>query len=413
MKRRIRYPEYFADFACVGGACEDSCCNQWRIYLDQDTFENYSRIEETELRRLLDEYVESNRSSQSEARYGTIRLTADRRCPFLTPDCLCILQQRRGVAALSQTCLTYPRVFNSVNNILEGAAEISCPEAARQVLLNPAGIRLIEGELDLDQRFALNNAVNSVGSAAQFALARYFQEVRDFAIDLVQDRRISLSDRLTLLGMVSSKIQASIDSGEGPAIPAILEEYVQLRLQPGLSDELARIPVNATRQLTLLKALLDEKNARGTNIAAFRECHEQFLGGLGFNRDLSPDQIVDCYHTNYGRYFVPFMTEKEYILENYCVNYLFRYQFPIFEKNDYQNIFKAAVRLLLNYALLKLYLIGLGGFHGGLTDELAVKWTYSFGKAVEHDSGFMTDMIDFMEHNGLMTLAHLTVLIRN
>jgi len=408
MKQKIRCPEYFADFACIGADCEDSCCNQWQIYLDRATFENYTRIKDPELRRRIDEFVEPNPKDQTEARFGRINLTDDRKCPFLTTECLCILQKQLGVDSLSQTCLTYPRVFNSFAGMLEGSAEISCPEVARRALLNPGGIRFVERELELDSRFALNNTIK-LEEPGDYPLAQYYQPLQDFSISLMQDRRLSLPDRLTVLGMFSSKMQSAIDEGNPIGTPAIIAEFDELRCFDGIAGNLSQIPVNTTRQLQLLKSIVDEKLRRGTGIATFRDCHEQMLAGIGFDRD---DQALVRFTAGYHNIYFPFMAKKEYLLENYCVNYLFRTQFPLFDK-DWSQIFKAFVHLTLNYALIKFYLIGIGLDLGELNDAAIVKLVYSFGKAIEHDNGFIRAILQQLEQNNLLTMAQMAIFIRN
>ena len=407
MKQKIRYPEYFADFACIGADCEDSCCNQWQIYLDRATFDNYTRIKEPELRRRIDEFVVPNSKEQTEARFGRINLNDDRKCPFLTTASLCILQEQLGVDSLSQTCLTYPRVFNSFDGMLEGSAEISCPEIARRVLLNPEGIRFIKQELDLDSRFALNSSIKQEDQA-DYPLVQNYQPVQDFAISLVQDRRLSLPDRLTILGMFSSKMQSAITGGN-PKGAEIIGEFDDLRRRNGIAGDLAQIPVNTAQQFQFLKSLADEKLRRGTGIAAFRECHEQMLNGFGFD---GGEQALERYTTGYSKIFFPFMTENEYLLENYCVNHLFRTQFPLRDQ-DWSQIFKAYVRLILNFTLIKFYLIGIGLDLGELNDETIVKLVYSFGKAIEHDSSFSVAILNQLEQNNLLTMAQMAILIRN
>ena len=35
----VRYPDYYEKFACIAGACEDTCCAGWEIDLDEETYE--------------------------------------------------------------------------------------------------------------------------------------------------------------------------------------------------------------------------------------------------------------------------------------------------------------------------------------------------------------------------------------
>ena len=37
-KFKSLYPEYYDEFKCIGGSCEDSCCVGWDIDIDKITF---------------------------------------------------------------------------------------------------------------------------------------------------------------------------------------------------------------------------------------------------------------------------------------------------------------------------------------------------------------------------------------
>ena len=41
---RITEPDYFNDFKCIGGKCEDSCCIGWDIDIDEVTYNIYIAI---------------------------------------------------------------------------------------------------------------------------------------------------------------------------------------------------------------------------------------------------------------------------------------------------------------------------------------------------------------------------------
>jgi lysine-N-methylase len=69
--------------------------------------------------------------------FARIRMDEANQCPLLSEDRLCRIQAEFGEPFLSHTCATYPRVIHSIGDIRETALTLSCPEAARLVLLNP------------------------------------------------------------------------------------------------------------------------------------------------------------------------------------------------------------------------------------------------------------------------------------
>ncbi len=412
MKRTIRYPEYFENFECIGSGCEDSCCHQWKIIIDQATYHRYQKISDLELREIIGNYLKLKSPQQTAADYGYIKLDAERRCPFLNSDNLCRLQGKMGVSALSQTCLTYPRIFNNVNGFLEGSAEISCPEVARLVVLNRKGIAIKTGMLELDERFRVQVDLKLNEDYKANPLSEYFFIVRSFAIDLLQNRDLPLNDRLVVLGMLSQKTQSLLAAGNSAEIPALLNLFNQQLSGDTLSADLAQIPTSPSIQMSLLKELADRKIARGSGIVAYSECHQQFLMGIGYHSENNNNELTKGYKNAYDRYYQPFMVDNEYMLENYCINYLFKTLFP-YTGPDKPAPFEAYVAMILNYAMLKMYLIGHAGYYKELNTQIVIKMIYSFAKAIEHDSTYLETITDALQKNGINSLGHMAILIKN
>ena len=122
----IRYPVYFDEFACIAGACPDSCCKEWEVAIDADTAQRYiqwpGRLGE-DLRRQM--YQEDG------AWYFR---NVDGRCPMWRADGLCRIQAGHGHDALSHTCREFPRLTHDFGDFQEWGLELSCPEAARLIL---------------------------------------------------------------------------------------------------------------------------------------------------------------------------------------------------------------------------------------------------------------------------------------
>jgi lysine-N-methylase len=142
-QNKVFQPAYSDDFRCIGPACEDSCCEEWTVHVDQGTFEKYQNLPAGPLRTLLDENVlripEPAQASggAAAAAFAQIRMDSNRKCPLLTADGLCRIQVEHGEEFLPHSCATYPRVTYCIDGATEKALSLSCPEAARLVLLNP------------------------------------------------------------------------------------------------------------------------------------------------------------------------------------------------------------------------------------------------------------------------------------
>ena len=127
----IRYPEYYKSFACLAGACPDSCCHQWEVDVDPETAEYYRRLPGAlgdRIRAVL---------RDGEDGWASMELTEDRRCPMWRDDGLCCIQAELGHDDLCGTCRKFPRLSHDHGDFMELGLEMSCPEAARIILANP------------------------------------------------------------------------------------------------------------------------------------------------------------------------------------------------------------------------------------------------------------------------------------
>ncbi|MCT4508866.1 MAG: hypothetical protein N4A48_08905 [Tepidibacter sp.] len=106
------------------------------------------------------------------------------------------------------------------------------------------------------------------------------------------------------------------------------------------------------------------------------------------------------------------MNEKEYILENYLVNYVFENQFPFVDINS--TVFENYVMMVIHYSLIKLNLIGMIGYHKeSFCDEHIVKLIQSLAKNVEHNKKFLNHIKELLKKNNATSMAYMSILIKN
>ena len=134
---KIIKPDYYDRFRCLAGSCPDSCCREWEVQVDSDAAAFYRQLPGAlgqDLRRCL--------RDENEETYMTI---SDGRCPMWQADGLCRIQVELGEKALCKTCREFPRLTHDYGDFVELGLELSCPEAARLILNEPAA--LITGEV--------------------------------------------------------------------------------------------------------------------------------------------------------------------------------------------------------------------------------------------------------------------------
>lgn len=131
------YPKYLKEFKCIGGSCEDTCCINWEIYIDKDTFKKYENIKDKKLRKYITTNVFKRQSCENEnSDYGQIKFNNQKFCPFLDGTNYCIIEKNLGEEYLSNVCTNFPRIINKIDDIYEISLDISCIEAAKIILLS-------------------------------------------------------------------------------------------------------------------------------------------------------------------------------------------------------------------------------------------------------------------------------------
>ncbi len=122
------YPSYYKDFKCVADKCSDSCCKAWEIVIDADTFEKYQHLQGEPGKQIRDHIgVDADGDYCFELIGG--------RCPFLNAEGLCNIHIAFDENMTSRICREHPRFFEEYDGFTEITLSLSCPEAARIILL--------------------------------------------------------------------------------------------------------------------------------------------------------------------------------------------------------------------------------------------------------------------------------------
>ena len=138
----VSRPAYYDRFRCLASACPDSCCQQWSVQVDERAEAYY--------RGLPGPLGEKLRSVLTREDGETVFAVENGRCPLWRADGLCRIQAELGEQALCDVCRDFPRIRHDFGDFAELQLELSCPEAARLILLSPPEPALIHTEPDTD-----------------------------------------------------------------------------------------------------------------------------------------------------------------------------------------------------------------------------------------------------------------------
>ena len=115
---------------------------------------------------------------------------------------------------LSIMCSTYPRVMNVVDDVLQRSLDLSCPEAARLVLLDPDPMEFDEEEGPPHDARLGHLSVLTTSNGNSGKPYQYFREIRGLVIWLLQYRAYPLWKRLVILGSLCDQLQEMAAAGQ-------------------------------------------------------------------------------------------------------------------------------------------------------------------------------------------------------
>lgn len=368
-------PQYMNEFQCIGAACSDTCCSGWKVYIDKQTYKKYKKIRDKELAGKITKYIKE----ESNTPVGNVACiqTNEAACVF-HQDGLCEIQLKYGEEYLSETCLTYPRVFNIVDQQVELSADLSCPEAARLALLNKDLMQFDLTEEMQDIRHRSKQKINT----SQDVWSTCFWEIRTFTIEILQNRSLTVPDRMVFLGLFCERLDSVSSSGNRSQILDVVTEFKRRLNSPTLKSEIDKLPKTSQLQLKLLIEILQTQ----TNVRheRFHNYYNEVL--QAFDLKSVDKDTVTKYTEGNNEYYIPFTIEHSYILENYLVNQVFHRLF-LFKADS--NIYEEFLLLTILFCMLRFYLQGVAVFNKGLTPEKAVDIIQVFSKSIEHSSNYL------------------------
>ena len=157
-------PDYYEDFTCIADRCSFTCCREWKIGVDEDTFAKWKHTLTPEEMCVADRWQQTKKEKLSgyvRKKDGSrvIGLNEEKNCPFLNDKKLCRLVLAYGDEILSQTCQLFPREIHTFNeDVTEYALMPSCPAVID--LLRKREHISFSGEMDTSAYRELEPLVN-------------------------------------------------------------------------------------------------------------------------------------------------------------------------------------------------------------------------------------------------------------
>ena len=240
-----RIPYYYSQFACIGSACEDTCCRGWKIGIDVESCHKYRQVPGEFGRRLRQDI---------DWKLRCFRLK-DRACRFLDDQGLCQIYRELGKDAMCRACRTYPRHREDYGDVQEVMLSLSCPEAARVILRDatqgacmerqkPEGGSSLEPDNGrLRQKCRRPGPACREDPVCDPRMLRLLTEARLTMICLMKDRAIPWSQRLAMILAYAHDVQRVLDPSSpgddpGKRIERWNRRYLDEAAVPAFSEKL-------------------------------------------------------------------------------------------------------------------------------------------------------------------------------
>lgn len=401
-----RYPKYLKEFECIGGKCEDSCCIGWDIDIDKTTFRQYYKVQDKEMKKMFQKNVHNNEYCQSpDVDYGKVKLKGDKRCPFLDEDNYCIIYSNLGEEYLSNVCTSFPRILNKIDGYYEMSLDVSCPEAARILLLKEEGIEFEESEETLGKHI-ISSEIDTKSKEFKDSHMKYLKEIRDLSIKIIKNRKFDLNKRLYILGEFINELEEELKYNYNN-VPKFIKEYDI----DSVNDSYEKEEFSYLLQVDFFKKTMKYLNILNeVDSLYFKECTKDVMSGFNFEED-NIRKYSDLYIKAFEDYSEEFINKNSYIFENYLVNFMYNYMFPFSET---QSVFDGYIMLLMRYSFIRFYLVGRYLNNKEESKGDVIKFIQVFSKSIGHHRNYLVNLLKYIKEKEFNNIEfvkiHLPVL---
>jgi lysine-N-methylase len=318
--------------------------------------------------------------------------------------------------------------MNLVGEVLQRSLDLSCPEAARVILLNPGPIEFQASKFNhgsiRDGAFPTldDGCLRDFPGPHSFSDG-LFNTVQPCVISLLQNRSRPIWKRLYILGSFCDKLNEALAHHSGQDALNVIQELAADLNSGVLDDHFDRYAVNPTAQMEGALDLIAPGISPNYNPRRFLECYREFIGGIQWTSQSTIDELGTRFAEVHAQYYDSFMNRHQHILEHYLVNYAYKTLFPIGlpetnrrRQNDRVSSPIAAqyMMMIVHYAVTRAMLIGMAGFHQSAFGlDHVLKTIQSCTKVFEHSVAYPARAIGILADKAMTTPASLCVLIQD
>ncbi len=239
MKKKVKI-EGFDQFACIGGECPITCCQEWKISVDEETEKRWKAWEDKNPNaRAFTNHI------TTKANQRIIHLNDNKQCPFLNQQKLCTLVIEHGDGMLSKTCASFPRLFNEFDDRMEYSLMSGCPvvidqmKAAVQISFKEENDLQLGANSDLAKSYNNDRKTDAAKNYTQHLLS----DLRTKIIVWVQDDRYSIEMSLMMIFYSLLELQS-----QGNITAHNLERYFHKEIFEAIAESSSEMKLSRVDQ---------------------------------------------------------------------------------------------------------------------------------------------------------------------
>jgi lysine-N-methylase len=371
---KVTVPDYYKDFKCIAGVCEDTCCAGWQVDVDDASYAYYKTITGPFGDRLKSVMIDGKNG-----REGQFRICEDGRCPFLNDKNLCDLYTELGEDALCVTCDQYPRYTCEFGNYKETGIALSCKTAAELILKENRTPGFTESENE--DSF---NGLNNIDGLLYLNL----KKAREKAYAIVWNREKNIWDRLAEFLDFAEGLQKCIKRPE--SIKAYIEGFKAPTKDETVLPENKEIKLYHQIWKCYMKQVII-KREWPQMVKTIQENH--YLGAY--------DEQMKTFNKYYA--------DREYEFENLITYFIFRYFMKaVFDKDVLTKVKMGVVSLLI------IRQCDVGQFvanNGNLSSKEQVDICHLYSREVEHSEENFDNLCKIFSKKSIFKNSNLKVLL--
>jgi len=404
-------PSWYDRFQCKGAGCIYSCCQGWEISMSREEYRKWRKkqVVKKEQWNQTIEFFPSGKKTDSH--YAKITLGSNNRCPLLTEDGLCHVQLKHGYNMLSHTCQVYPRQSHRYFDKVESSMSLGCERVLELLLEEKEGILLITGNKNVSSDFRYGSRYRREDTK-RYPILKDYYEIQTLCIILLQFEKITMEERLLLLGMAIRRIDELSIEGNSENIAIYIEQFLQEMEYIDISELMKDI--SADNPLPAYYSVLT-----GLTYSKGDDYYNKFLEKICQNIKISSElnntasdtpvfEIEMEAYRNCRDQFKEWIKGKEYFLENVLVSYLLFGNIPF--KDLDKSLWENYLYLVWVYGTIKVSLSAY--LEKDSTDEDMIHCCSVLFRKLGHNQGLFNKVIEDFNNYG-NSLAHLAVLLKS